>query len=177
MLARGLRSPAIMSQLAFALNKAGKIIAPRMAPRLAAYGVGKASGTTEIPAEEIIGSALDAVTPSAEAGMAPEIEETRERGIKISPAVDLERSATQLALDAWDNLSPQQYNQAIDLFKRAMKIDPSKIRKYQIAINTLKKEKNAIMDFKRRHGYELRTMGADSGNTNIRAQGEMNHAN
>jgi tetratricopeptide (TPR) repeat protein len=198
MLARGLRSPAVMSQLSFALNKAAKKGISKLGPRAASYGAAQISGMPEINAEEIVGNVLNAFTPSAEAAMVPapgiptqqkltgflprdqgtlpqaqdkqQLQLPPEQAQRVplmrkselhpnaSPAIELERKGTQLALDAWDNMSPAQYDEAIKTFKMAMKQDPNKREKYQVAIKTLQKEKEGIIDLKRRDMWKLSSL-------------------
>jgi len=124
LLARGLRSPAVMSKIAFALNRASKMPASKVGPRALTYGTARASGNLDIPAEEIVSNVLNKVTPSAEAG---EPLPASKRGIELYQA------------DKWD--------EAIREWQKALKEEPKNAKEIIRWINVAKKEKQKAMEF------------------------------
>jgi tetratricopeptide (TPR) repeat protein len=132
-LARGLRSPAVMSQLAFALNKASRIGTPKITPRAISYAAGKLSGAPDIPAEEIVGNVLNKITPSA----AAETKITEKK--KTEPL-----SAAKRGIEAYTN---NDWNAAIREWQKALKEEPKNARQIISWINTAKIEKKKFNEF------------------------------
>lgn len=156
-----LNTPIVMSHLAFMLHKAGKAAAPYITPRAVAYGIGKATGATESDPEAAITNILNATTPSAEAA---EMTAPRPDHTKASPAIAIERAATQSAMQGWESMSPAAYERSILLFEQAKKMDPSKADKYDMAIETAKKEMHKMVKYKQKHMTEIRNMPVTQNN-------------
>jgi hypothetical protein len=132
-LARGLRSPAVMSQLAFALNKASRIGTPKITPRAISYAAGKLSGAPDIPAEEIVGNVLNKITPSASA-------ETKTPAKKKTEPL----SAAKRGIEAYTN---NDWTTAIREWQKALKEEPKNAIKIIGWINTAKEEKKKYKEF------------------------------
>lgn len=124
--AKVLRSPSVMSSLAFALKKASARAGAPLFTRVAGYEIANMNQDEMDRIGQKLAPIIEKANPA----------ETAE-AVEVSPAVDYIRSGQEAYLSG--NMPG-----AIIAFKRAIKADPSKAEQFRLAINMIKREQNAL---------------------------------
>lgn len=149
MVARALRSPAIMSRLAFALNKAGKLGGAPLTSRAVSYGLtGIGRDDRENKAVGAVSPAIGALDPAsgasagqAEASMMPM------RSAASIPDASPASSAIRAAMTAYN---AGDYDQTISALRQAIKSDPARANDLRFQLLKVMREKEVVQKYKKR---------------------------
>jgi TolA-binding protein/ElaB/YqjD/DUF883 family membrane-anchored ribosome-binding protein len=145
------RSPAVMSQLSFALAKVGKKAGMPILQRAIGYPIGKAAGVTPDQAEQAIGDVMGAMaTPAQASGNIPQnVNSPFNPQPTPTPSRLTPDSNMSLGLyrDAQKAYLAGNYDEALTYFKQLLREDPKRSIIYKKAIDQINAEKEGVKNF------------------------------
>lgn len=147
-------SPAVLSQLAFALNKLGQKTTPAALSRMIGYPIGKQTAIKPEKAEQAIGSALSAMATPAQAMGVNQINKTHKPTLDQQPNQMVPESKLSLKLyhDAQRAYLSGDYDNALTFFKQLLREDPKRAVIYDRAIKQIETEKESVKNYSMNRG-------------------------